>query len=99
MGQPAQDLALASSYLKILSLSVLPYMLFLAAKQFADGLSLTLPAMVITLIGLAGNTLGNWFLIYGNWGFPVLGLDGAGYATLLSRCLMMVLMLVKNGLS
>ncbi len=94
MDQPPKDLALASSYLKILSRSVLPYMLFLAAKQFADGLSLTVPAMIITLIGLAGNTLGNWFLIYGNWGFPALGLDGAGYATLLSRCLMMALMLV-----
>ncbi|MEM6345772.1 MAG: MATE family efflux transporter [Bacteroidota bacterium] len=93
MGQPDQDLALASSYLKILSLSVLPYMLFLGAKQFADGLSLTVPAMIITLIGLVGNTIGNWVLINGKWGFPELGLDGAGYATLFNRVLMMVMML------
>ncbi|MFK7921740.1 MAG: MATE family efflux transporter [Bacteroidia bacterium] len=94
MGQPVQDLALATSYLKILSLSVLPYMLFLTAKQFVDGLSLTVPAMLITLIGLATNVFGNWLLIYGNAGFPKLGLDGAGYATLFSRVLMMVMMLV-----
>lgn len=93
MGQPVEDLALATSYLKILSLSILPYMLFLTAKQFVDGLSLTIPAMLITLIGLTANVFGNWLLIYGNAGFPALGLDGAGYATLSSRILMMTLML------
>ncbi|MEL6593104.1 MAG: MATE family efflux transporter, partial [Bacteroidota bacterium] len=93
MGQPEQDLALATSYLQILSISVLPYMLFLSAKQFVDGLSLTVPAMVVTLIGLICNIIGNWFWIYGNGGFEAYGLDGAGYATLLSRIIMMVLML------
>ncbi|MEL7341704.1 MAG: MATE family efflux transporter, partial [Bacteroidota bacterium] len=93
MGQPEQDLELANSYLQILSISVLPYMLFLSAKQFVDGLSLTVPAMVVTLIGLVCNVIGNYFLIYGKGGFDTYELDGAGYATLLSRIVMMILML------
>ncbi|GAB4407089.1 MAG: MATE family efflux transporter [Bacteroidia bacterium] len=93
LGQPVEDVALADDYLRIISLSVLPMMLFMAGKQMADGHALTLPAMVITLIGLAFNVVANWLLIYGVGVFPRLELNGAGYATLLSRILMMVLML------
>ncbi len=93
MDQPVQDIALADSYLRILSFTVIPLMLFLVFKQFVDGLSHTMPAMVITLLGLGFNILANWVLIYGHWGFPRLELDGAGYGTLASRVFMMVLMI------
>lgn len=92
MNQPPDDVRLGSSYLTILNASVLPMMMFMLFKQFADGLSFTVPAMVITLLGLGVNTLANWMLIYGNGGAPRLELDGAGYGTLLSRVFMMLLM-------
>lgn len=90
--QPPEDVRLAGSYTRILSVSMLPMMLFLMLKHFADGLSLTRVAMQVTLLGLLFNTFANWLLIFGNWGFPQLALDGAGYATLSSRSLMMILM-------
>ena len=93
LDQPPADVALARSYVYILAWSALPMMLFLVAKQFADGLALTVPAMVVTLIGLACNTGLNWLLIYGHLGFPRLELDGAGYGTLISRVVMMGLMI------
>lgn len=92
MDQPAEDVALAQPYLRILSWSVLPMLLFLSFKQFTDGLSLTRPAMYITLAGLAFNTLANWLLIYGHLGFPRWELNGAGIGTLSSRIFMMLLM-------
>ncbi|MDX2245839.1 MAG: MATE family efflux transporter [Bacteroidia bacterium] len=92
LGQPEQDVKLATPYLYILNISVLPMLLFLVYKQFSDGLSLTRPAMYITLIGLAFNGIGNWVFINGYWGFPRWELNGAGVATLLSRILMFVLM-------
>lgn len=92
LGQPPEDVELAYSYLHILSISALPMLLFRAGKQFAEGVSLTRPAMYVTLAGLAFNTLANWLLIYGNWGFPRLELDGAGFGTLASRTFMMLLM-------
>lgn len=92
LDQPEEDVRLATPYLHILNVSVLPMLLFLIFKQFSDGLSLTRPAMYITLIGLVFNTVANWVLINGYWGFPRWELNGAGVATLLSRILMFVLM-------
>ena len=92
LDQPPEDVELAYSYLHIISISILPLMVFRAGKQFAEGVSLTRPAMYVVLAGLAFNTLANWILIYGHWGFPRLELDGAGYGTLASRIFMMILM-------
>lgn len=77
--------AMAKDYLFIITLSTFPLLAGAAVKNFTDGLSFTVPAMVITLIGVGLNVFLNWLFIYGNWGIPVLGLNGAGYATLLSR--------------
>jgi len=92
LDQPPEDVALAMPYTRILSASTLPMMVFLAYKQFTDGLSRTRVAMYVTLIGLLANTFINWLLIYGNWGLPRLELNGAGIGTLISRTIMAVLM-------
>jgi MATE family multidrug resistance protein len=44
--------------------------------------------MYIIIICNLFNVFLNWVLIYGNLGFPPLGLNGAGWATLISRVLM-----------
>ncbi|MDF2456268.1 MAG: hypothetical protein K0R51_2261 [Cytophagaceae bacterium] len=92
--QPAAITALVKPYLRILTISTIPFMLFLALKQFSDGLSLTKPAMVITLIAVLINVALNWLLIYGNLSLPALGIKGAAIATLISRILM-ALMIVS----
>lgn len=83
----------AQKFLRILNWSVLPILGFLACKQFTDGLSLTKVAMTLTWVGLLANTFLNWVLIYGNLGFPAMGLEGAGIATVLARAIMFVLIL------
>lgn len=90
--QPEQDIVLGTPYLHLLNVSVLPMLLFLVFKQFSDGLSLTRPAMYITMLGLLVNILANWLFIHGNWGFPRWELNGAGVATLLSRIFMFLMM-------
>ncbi len=92
-GQDPVVADLAVDYLRIVSFSVLPMILFLSAKQFADGLSFTQSSMVITLLAIPLNAFLNWLLIYGNWGFSPLGLDGAAYATLITRVSMMLAMI------
>jgi MATE family multidrug resistance protein len=84
---------LAQSYLHILNAGTVFMLLFMGAKQFSDGLSITKPSAVITVVGLAFNIWWNWVLIYGNWGFPALGLDGTGYATTIARVLMAISMI------
>ncbi len=41
--------------------------------------------MVITIISIGINTALNWVLIYGNLGFPELGVQGAAIATVIAR--------------
>ena len=94
LNQPPEVAEYASSYLKILNLSIIPFMLFQTYKQFSEGLSFTKPPMVILLISNIVNAFGNWLLIYGNWGFPKLELDGAGYSTLLTRIFIAVAIFV-----
>lgn len=92
LGQEAEVETLANPYLLIISSSIFPLILFLTYKQFAEGLSYTRMAMVISIGANLLNVFFNYLLIYGNWGFPQLGLNGAGYATLMARVLMALLM-------
>jgi MATE family multidrug resistance protein len=85
---------LAKEFLTLLNYSTLPLLLFLAIKQFSDGLSITQPAAVITVIALVINVLINYVFIYGNWGMPALGLMAAGWATIIARVFMLVTMLI-----
>lgn len=88
LNQPEEVVVLAVPYLAIITLSLLPFMFFQTFKQFAEGLSQTKQAMYITLVCNGFNVFLNWVLIYGNLGFPAMGLNGAGWATLISRVLM-----------
>jgi MATE family multidrug resistance protein len=65
----------------------------MAIKQFSDGLSHTRVSMIVTIAGLLLNVFLNWVFIFGKLGFPALGLNGAGIATLVVRIFMSVAML------
>lgn len=75
----------ALPYMQIMAWSIIPMLLFMALKQFTDGLEYTKTAMVISLCAIPLNVFLNWLLIYGNWGFPRLELIGAGWGTLITR--------------
>lgn len=88
LGQDPEVVTLAMPFMKLMGLSIIPMLLFMTLKQFADGLEYTRTAMTLSLAGMPLNILLNWLLIYGNWGFPRLELAGAGWATLITRSLM-----------
>ena len=90
LGQPDELLPLMCPYYLTLLISIVFVMLFNAFKQFADGITDTRTAMWFLLGGNLLNIVGNWLLIYGNCGFPEMGLLGAGMATLFSRIMMVV---------
>ena len=94
LDQPPEVAKLAKSYLQILSFSIIPFMLFQTYRQFIEGLAFTKPAMFILLSANIINAFGNWLLIYGNWGFPRLELDGAGYSTLSTRIFIAVVIFI-----
>ncbi len=85
---------LAKPYLTLLMWSLGPMLLFFFAKNICDGFSYTGGGMIITLTALALNVLLNWIFIYGHWGSEAYGLNGAGYATVISRIYMAIAMIL-----
>lgn len=90
LGQPEELLPLMRPYYIVLLISLIFVMLFNAFKQFADGITDTQTPMWLLIGGNVLNIFGNWVLIYGHFGFPEMGLLGAGVATLTSRILMLI---------
>tara|TARA_A100001011_G_scaffold400861_1_gene520106 strand:- start:32590 stop:33960 length:1371 start_codon:yes stop_codon:yes gene_type:complete len=89
MGQPKEVTFLAFQYLKWIGLSLIPLISFQGLKQFTEGLSFTRPAMYATLLGNIVNVILNYFLIFGFWIFPKMGVEGAALGTLFSRFFML----------
>ena len=89
MSAPGQNITLVAEmalpYYDMLVWSIIPLMLFLAVKQFLEGIGNTKTAMWITLGGNALNILLNYIFIFGKWGAEPMGAEGAGLATLISR--------------
>ncbi len=92
--QPKEISTLAKRYLVFLNLSTPALMLFTAGKQLIDGMGRTLPGMIINIAALLLNVLLNWLLIYGKWGFPELGIEGAAIASANARVAMTVAVFV-----
>lgn len=94
MDQDPEVAHLALPYLQLMGWSLIPMMLFLALKQFSDGLEFTRTGMLLSLIALPINIFINWLLIYGHWGFPRLELRGAGWGTLITRVIIFLVLVV-----
>src|SRR5450755_4775746 len=90
--QDPQVVELALPFMTLVGLSIIPMLLFMTLKQFTDGLEYTKTAMMLSLLAMPVNIFLNWLLIYGNWGFPRMELVGAGWATLITRTLIFVVL-------
>lgn len=88
LGQPAEVVDAAVPYYRLLALSMLPVMLFGAYKQFLEGVGNTVVPMAIIVGCNMLNVFLNWLFIFGRWGCPEMGGEGAGLATLISRAAM-----------
>lgn len=99
-GQDPRVLEAYRPYFLVVSLSYIPFMLFMAGKQYLEGMGETQIPMRLSLIGNSLNVVLNALLIYGWLGFPEWGMTGAGIATLIARLYMaagMYWFLVRKG--
>lgn len=94
LGQDPEVVGYAIPFMKLMGLSIIPMLLFMTLKQFTDGLEFTKTAMVLSVSGMPLNIFLNWLLIYGNLGFPRLELVGAGWATLITRSILFIVLAV-----
>jgi MATE family multidrug resistance protein len=94
LGQPPEVNRSVVGFLMLTAISVIPVMLFTAAKDFAEALSRPWPPFWIVLGGVGLNVLLNFVFIFGMLGAPAMGLTGAGLATLIARMASLVVLLV-----
>ena len=84
LGQDPAIAAAADEYV-VTVMWMLPFGLgFFVLRGFASALGRPRPVLWVLLAGLAVNALLDYLLVFGAWGFPRLGLAGAGLATTLA---------------
>ena len=93
-GQPDAVVERSQTFFRIIMASMIPGLMSMALKNHSDAMDRPWPGFWIFLAGVVLNIFLNWVLIYGKLGSPAYGLEGAAYATLISRTLILVAMLV-----
>mgnify|MGYP001036396535 CR=1 FL=1 len=84
----------AVAYLKAVTWSTLPLLLYAAFRRYLQAINQVRVVMFALISANLINALVNWTLIYGNLGAPKLGVVGAGWATCLSRVYMAAVLIV-----
>lgn len=80
--QDARTSAMAADYLTIVGWSIVPALLVMVLKSFLAALERTQIVLWVTVGAVFLNVGVNYLLIFGNWGFPELGIRGAAIASL-----------------
>jgi multidrug resistance protein, MATE family len=62
--------------------------MFNVLRSYCEGMGRTTPILLISLIALPVNIVGNYALGFGAWGCPRLGCEGLGYASAISMWVM-----------
>ena len=75
----------AQAYLKIIVLTVFPFVLTQAYSDTLRNCGQTLAPMIAGVVAICVNVTFNYLLIFGKAGFPELGVRGAAIATLMAR--------------
>ncbi|MBP0481353.1 MATE family efflux transporter [Sagittula sp. M10.9X] len=87
MGQTEEVAGLAQSYLRIAGLGMLPAMGVVVVKNYLAGLELTRVALWLTVAAAVANAGLNWVLVFGRFGLPEMGIQGAALASLAVQAL------------
>ncbi len=92
-GQAENSVVLAEGYLRAALWSLVPALWFVVLRCFVVAHSRPRAALVVSCLGVAVNALGNYALMFGNFGFPRLELVGAGISTSVVNGFMFLAML------
>ena len=87
-------LVLVRSYFAIVAWSLPLLLLYAAFRRYLQAVSVVQPIMLALVTANVVNAAANWVLISGNLGAPALGVDGAGWATCISRAYMVIVLAV-----
>jgi putative MATE family efflux protein len=92
---------IGSGFLRIMSLSYLVTALTVVFSTILKSMGEVKLPLYIAILAIAINTLLNYLLIFGNFGFSEMGVEGAALGTLIARSIQTILlfMLISRSLS
>lgn len=92
LGQDRALAALAQDYVRAYMWSIPLFLATLAFRNFLAALERPMWSLVVGVVGVLGNILFNYALIFGKFGMPALGIVGAGVGSVLTNMVMLLLM-------
>lgn len=94
LGQTLTISAEAQVYLRVLAFGLLPALVTMVLKSYLAALEKTKVVFWVTAVAVPYNALANFALIFGNFGFPELGLQGAAIASLSTHVFSMLVIVI-----
>ena len=92
MGQQPDLARDAGQFMRIAMWGLLPWLLQFVLRMYVSALERPIWGVFVTLCGVAMNLVACWALVFGNLGFPELGLKGAAIANLVANCTLFAVM-------
>lgn len=93
-GQDPDISALAQDYLVIAGFGLFAALLVNVMKSYLSALERTGVVLWAVLAGVVLNIIGNYMLIFGNWGAPELGIRGAAISSVINQILPLILLIL-----
>ena len=97
LGQDSEVSAVAQDYLRVVGFGLVPSLCVTVLQSYLSAFGRTQVVLVVTLAAVALNIAVNWLLIFGNWGFPELGAQGAAVATIATQVMSLLVLGVYAG--
>ena len=86
--------AAGMKYLHLMMIGLIPYVISQIYASTLREIGQTVLPMIASSVAVAVNLIGNYILIFGHFGAPELGVEGAAIATVLSRFVEMLIVVV-----
>jgi len=98
LGQQPEVAAIGQDYLRIAGLGMVAALCVTVLQSYLSAFGRTQVVLWVTLAAVGVNITVNWALIFGNWGFPELGAQGAAVATVTVQLFSLIVLGVYAGL-
>ncbi|MDX5349962.1 MAG: MATE family efflux transporter [Paracoccaceae bacterium] len=98
LGQKPEVADMARDYLRIAGIGLAPALCVTVLQSYLSAFGRTQVVLWVTLASVGVNIVVNWALIFGNWGFPEMGAQGAAVATVTVQVLSLLALGLYAGL-